>query len=236
MFLNSTKITRVFLGGTQIREAYYNGSRVWPQVTQGMLDNYINAVKAQRENTQWADKNWGTAGGKWLFGAGAITDHGSWGYPWDTFLDDHSVREMSNWINLQGLHNPGPLNIDLGAAGLSIRDIVNTIIRWFVMNWNPDPFSKLWYENRVDAYNRAYQLNRPPPNPADAVKQWQLLRASVTNLNTIDLDPNWRNNAQSIIDCAKIIFALTHKQMFADAVAAYAKIITDLGGDLPTVP
>jgi hypothetical protein len=229
-------VNEIYFGTAKVSEVYFGSTKVWPLVTQEMLNDYINAVKAQRENQQWADKNWGTAGGKWLFGAGALTDHGAWGYPWDTFLDNHAVSEMANWINLEGLHSPDPLNINLDAAGLSIRDIVNAIIRWFVMNWNPSDASKLWYENRIDAYNRAYQLGRPPDNPSDAVKQWELLRADIHNLNTIQVDPNWRNNAQSIIDCAKIIFALTHKKLFADAVAAYAKIITDLGGELPTVP
>ena len=109
---------------------------------------------------------------------------------------------MSNWINLEGLHSPGPLNVNTNDPGTTIRDLVNHIIRWFYDNWNPSQADKDWYEGRVDAYNAAFALGRPPPNPADAVKQWQLLRASVTNLNTIDLDPNWRNNAQSIIDCA----------------------------------
>lgn len=236
MFLGSTKITQLYLGGTQIKEAYYNGSRVWPQVTQGMIDDYVNAVKAQRDNTFWADKNWGTAGGKWLFGAGALTDHGSWGYPWSSFLNDHAVREMANWINLEGQHNPSQFNINLNDPGTTIRDVVNSIIRWYVANMNPSDQDKIWYEAVVDAYNAAFRLSRPPANPADAVKQWQLLHASVTNLSTIDLDTNWQSTAQAIIDCARIIFALTHKQMFADAVAAYAKIITDLGGDLPTVP
>jgi len=235
MFLNSTKVIQVYLGGTQIREAYFNGSRVWPQVTQGMLNDYINAVKAQRENAVWADKNWGQASGKWLTGAGSLTDHGSWGNPWSAFLNDHAVREMANWINLEGLHSPGPLNINLSNPGTSVRDVMNTVIRWFYNNYNPDQATKDWYEGRVDAYNAAYALGRPPANPADAVGQWLVLRASVTNLAAIEF-PAWIPYAQAIVDCAKIIFALTHKQTFIDAVAAYAKIITDLGGDLPTVP
>jgi hypothetical protein len=242
MFLNGTRVGKIYFGGTQVAAAYFNGQKVWPKVTQAMIDAYTSAVRDQRTAQLIIDhypNPWHGAHDKFRDAMRHLEDHSSWGYPWDTFFNTWDTNQIKDYIYDAGNRLPGAF----GGNSLSfysdpatrIVDIVAQFILFGITNVNPDQSIKTrWEERRIAYYIVANQANSPPPYPADAVAQWELLRAHVNDLSAIPA--GFQGAGADLIEVAKLVWSLTHISTLNAAVTAAAKIITDLGGDLPTVP
>lgn len=223
--------------------AYFNDQKVWPKIPQALFDTYTSAVRDQRAAQQIIDhysSPWHTAHDKYRDAMRHLEDHSSWGYPWDTFFNSWDTNQIKDYIYNAGSHSPGafggnnPLTFFTDPV-TRVVDIVALFIAFGSTNVNPDASVKArWEEARIAYYIVGNLPNSPPPNPAHAVAQWQLLRAHVNDLSAIP--SGFQGAGADLIEAAQIVWSLTHISALNVAVTAAAKAITDLGGTLPTVP
>lgn len=222
--------------------AYLGSVKVWPTVTQPLIDAYIAAVNAQRRAQvvidHYGNAPWHSVHDKFRDAMRHLEYHSSWGYPWDTFFNEWDTNQIKDYFYSAGSHSPGLFGETLGFftdPRTRVVDIVALFILFGINNVNPAPDVKTkWEERRIAYYIIANQQNSPPPTPAHAVAQWELLRAHVNDLSHIP--PGFQGAAADLIEAAQLVWCLTHKSALDQDVANAAKAITDLGGTLPVVP
>ena len=229
-------VNEIYFGAAKVDEVYFGATKVWPLVTQAMLDAYTRAVLEKRSIDSFASKGWIEAAASFNAGALYLGDHGSWGYPWSSFLDDHARHQLYNAI--RDFANAGPgskFYINLENSAVTVSIVVSYIMKWTVDNDNR--LDHGWYYASADAYLNAGSSGRPQPpgDYGDKILQWLSLSARVTDLSAIG-NADWQGHMAEILQAARIMHALTHKAEVDAKVAAAAKAITDLGGTLPNVP